>query len=39
MASFESLLRQLRMKLVRQKASVVETEAQISELEKVTKGK
>ncbi len=36
MAGFESLLRQLEMKLIRQKASVVETEAQIASLRKVT---
>lgn len=32
---FESLLRQLRMKLIRQEASVVDTKAQIASIEKV----
>lgn len=37
MAQFESLLRQLEMKLKRQKDSVAETEAQISDLRKIIK--
>ena len=37
MAGFESLLRQLEMKLKRQKESVTETESQIAEIRKLTK--
>jgi len=36
-SSFVNLLRALQMKLVRQEASVVETKAQIAELEKLSK--
>ena len=35
--SFVNLLRSLEMKLERQRASVVETEAQIAELKKLSK--
>ncbi len=37
MASFDNLLRSLRMKLKRQEDSVAETKAQIAELEKLAK--